>query len=388
MKKGLLIAFALLATSGVFAQEQKVFITSFEDTEELTGTWTWTGNAFKESFVDYPTNPKPVEGDAVMAVVYDNGGSEWQYSTLNFAIPPVDLTGMREIHMSVYFKPESTGDMSIRLDLPNGNILGFAYVSKVDQWEELVWKIDRKTSVASFMSSVNQLLGFICPTPGTAKGEVWVDNIWAVRPANIPAEIEEILVYGFNEADSATKAPKGWANAAEESYMPEMMTNLAEDLRTDASQNLIDPLEGTDSMVMYPYSSYILNVQTTNALQAFKRWAEVIEIQFDVRIPKSVPGSWLQSRLILRSGITGSTDFDVTEETKEIGYADANSALKTLLWEVDMTNHVSNIKDPNGWFEVVVSTNNDASADGFPVFIDNFRVTVPKVTDVTDWSVF
>jgi len=380
MKKGFLFVLALLVSSGVFAQEEKVFITGFEDTEELTGTWTWTGGAFKESFVDYPTNPKPVEGDAALIVSYDNAGSEWQYGTLNLAIPPVNLTGMREIHMSVYFTPESTGDFAIRFDLPNGNILGFDYVSKVGEWEELVYKIDRKTSAASFMSEISSFYGFICPTPGTAKGEAWIDNIYAVRPANIPAEIEEVLVYGFNEADPTTKAPTGWSKSAEESYMPEMLTELMGDT--------ITPTEGTDAMVMHPYSSYVLNIQTTDALKAFNRWAEVIEIQFDVRIPESVPGSWLQSRLVLRSGITGSTDFDVSEDTKEIGYADATSDWKTLLWEVDMTNHISNIKDPNGWFEVVISTNNDASADGFDVFIDNFRVTVPKVTDVNDWSLF
>lgn len=380
MKKAVFVSVALLLAVSVFAQEEKVFITGFEDTEEITGTWAWASNAFKESFVNYPTTPKPVEGDAVLAVVYDNGGSEWQYGTLNFAIPAVNLTGMREIHMSVYFTPGSTGDLSIRLDLPNGNILGFGYVSKVGEWQELVFKIDRKTSVASFMSSISSLYGFICPTPGTAKGEVWIDNIYAVRPANIPAEIEEVLVYGFNEADPTTGAPVGWTKNAEQGYMPEMMKAVLADA--------IEPSEGTDAMIMHPYSTYVLNLQTTNALKAFSRWAEVIEIQFDVRIPESVPGSWLQSRLNLQSGVTGSTDSEVSEDTKEIGYADATSAWKTLLWEVDMTNHIANIKDPNGWFQVNVSTNNDASADGFSVCIDNFRVTVPKVTDVTDWSVF
>ncbi len=133
--------FASLATVG-FTQEEKVFITSFEDSEELTGSWdnSWTGGSFQECFVDYGTDPAPPDGDAVLVIFYDNAGSTWQHSTFNFAVPAVDITGMREIHMSVYFTPESTGDLQIRMDLPNGNILGFADVPSAGEWHELVWK--------------------------------------------------------------------------------------------------------------------------------------------------------------------------------------------------------------------------------------------------------
>lgn len=376
MKKTWLAALMLVLAVSVYAQEERVFITGFEDTEELIGTWSWTGNAFT-SFVDYPMEPAlPIEGEAVLVVIYDNGGSEWQHATLNFAIPPVDISGMREIHMSVYYTEDSTGDMQIRLDLPQGNILGVVNVPSVGEWHELVWKIDRKTSVADFMSELSFFQGFINPTPGDAAGEVWIDNIYALRPADIPAEIEEILVYDFEEVDPETNAPVGWTLVGEDGYMPEMMGDWSE------------PSQGSNAMVMFAWSGYLDNVKTTNALEAFDRWSEALEIQFDVRLSETIPGGWMQSRISLHSGIGDNEETFVVDYLKEIGYADAVDAWKTLLWEVDMTNHIPNIQDPNGWFEVHIYTNQNASAEGSPIFIDNFRVTVPKVTPVNNWSLF
>ncbi|RJP34135.1 MAG: hypothetical protein C4527_02490 [Candidatus Omnitrophota bacterium] len=359
------------------AQEEKVFITGFEFTEELTGEWAWTGGAFQGSFVDLPTSPQPVEGEAVLVVFYDNGGSEWQHGTLNFAIPPVDISGMREIRMSVYFTPESTGTLQIRLDLPNGNILGFASVPSAGEWHELVWKIDRKTSVADFMSALSYVQGFIVPTPGSAAGEVWLDNVYAFRPADIPAAVDEILVYGFNTADPETGAPVGWTRAGDTGYMPEMAAGLAE------------PSEGSDSMAMFCWSGYLQNVRTTNALEAFDRWAEALEIQFDVRTPTAIPGGWMQSRIRIRSGIGDDASTVVEFASKEIGYYDAVNSWKTLLWEVDMTNHIPNIEAPGGWLEIRIDTNQNASADGAFILVDNFRVTVPREpVGVSNWSLY
>ncbi len=355
-----------------FAQDQ-VFITGFEDTEEITGEWSWIGGAFT-SFVDYPTDPAPVEGEAALVVIYDNNGSEWQHARMDFAVPAVDLTGMREIRMSVYFTPESTGDMSIRFDLPNGNSLGFAYVPNTGEWHELSWKIDRLTS-ATRVSSVGYIQGFICPTPGDAAGEVFIDNMYAIRPASMP-ELEEIMLYGFNEADPETSAPSGWINA--EGALPEL------------TNDWVEPLEGSDSMVFFAGGGYLQNIVTTNALEVFDRWDEVSEILFDLRIAESVPGDWLQSRLRFRSGITGNDDALVEETTKEMGYSDATEAWKTMLFEVDLSNHVDNMNDPNGWFEIRIDTNNAASADGFAIFIDNFRVAVPVggPVNVSEWNLY
>ncbi|MBN2325726.1 MAG: hypothetical protein JXR73_01140 [Candidatus Omnitrophica bacterium] len=376
MNKTLLATLILALAVSVNAQEEKIFITGFEDTEELTGTWSWTGGAF-DSFVDYPMEPSlPIEGEAVLVVIYDNAGSEWQHARLDFAIPPVDISGMREIHMSVYYTEDSTGDMQIRLDLPNGNILGIVTVPSVGEWHELVWKIDRKTSVADFMSELNYVEGFINPTPGDAAGEVWIDNVYAYRPADIPAEIEEILVYDFEEVDPETNAPVGWTLVGEDGYMPEMMGDWSE------------PSQGSDAMVMYAWSGSLENLKTTNALEAFDRWSEALEIQFDARLSESIPGGWMQSRISLHSGIGENEETVVEDSLKEIRYDEAVDYWKTLLWEVDMTNHIPNIEDPNGWLEIHIHTNQDASAEGSPIFIDNFRVTVPKTTPVDDWSLF
>ncbi|MBN2326291.1 MAG: hypothetical protein JXR73_03990 [Candidatus Omnitrophica bacterium] len=54
-----------------------------------------------------------------------------------------------------------------------------------------------------------------------------------------------------------------------------------------------------------------------------------------------------------------------------------------------MTDHLANIADPNGWLEIRIDTNQDASADGSIVLIDNFRVTVPREpTEVNEWSLY
>lgn len=355
-----------------FAQDQ-VFITGFEDTEELTGEWSWTGGAFT-SFVDYPTDPAPIEGDSALVVIYDNNGSEWQHAQMDFAVPAVDLTGMREIRMSVYFSPESTGELRIRLDLPGGNILGFADVPSAGEWHELTWKIDRLTS-ANSVSSVGYIQGFITPTPGDAAGEVFIDNIYAIRPASMP-ELEEVLLYGFNEADAETGAPTGWINS--EGAMPEL------------ANDWVEPSEGSDSMVLFAGAEGLENIATANALEDFDRWGEVMEILFDIRIAEAVPGGWIQSRLRFNSGITGNDDALVEQTTKEIGYTDATEDWRIMLFEVDLSGHVDNMNDPNGWFEIIIETNNGAEADGFAVFVDNFRVAVPVggSVNVSEWNLY
>lgn len=139
-------------------------------------------------------------------------------------------------------------------------------------------------------------------------------------------------------------------------------------------------------MIMYAWAGGIRNLRTTNAKEVFDRWDQVREILFDVRLAETVPGGWLQSRIRVMSGIGDETLVDVG--TKEIGYAEATENWKTLLYEVDMTDHLDNIADPEGWIQIAIETNNDASADGFPIFIDHFRVGIPVTTDLQDWSLF
>ncbi len=229
-----------------------------------------------------------------------------------------------------------------------------------------------------FLSELTYIQGFIVPTPGDAAGEVWIDNFYAFRPADIPAEIDEVVVYGFNEADPDTGAPVGWTKASDEDgYMPEMAAGLA------------DPSEGSDSMVMFCWSGYVNNVITTDALGAFDRWREALEIQFDVLTPEAISGGWMQSRIVVRSGIGEDADSVVEDSMKEIGYADAVDDWKTLLWEVDMTDHIPNINAADGWLEIQIDTNQNGDADGQMILVDNFRVTVPREpVDVNSWALY
>ena len=359
---------ALCLLAGLVSAQDRVDITSFEEGLE----WGWTGGAFQGSFVDDVGN-QAQDGSHVLVVIYDNGGSEWQYATLNFPIGSVDLTGMREIHMWVRYSPESTGELRIRLDLPNNNILGFAQTVQPGEWSEMVFRIDRLTS-ANSVNSVGFFQGFITPTPGSAAGEVWIDNIYAVRPSSIPV-VEEVLLYDFESVDPATGSPQGW-----EAY---------QGAGADEGQGEITPSHGNNYLTFYAGGGYAQNVRTINTLADFSRWADVVEILFDIRIASGVPGGWLQSRLHLNSGVTGDTSTDVSTQTKEIGYAETSSSgWKTMLFEVDLSSHRDNLTNPNGWFTVAVSTNNGAEADGFPIYLDNFRVAAPQGTPVSNWSVY
>ena len=369
-----ILVFGLAMATMVSAQEQRVNITSFEE-EDFT--WQWTGGNIPDSGVEEnPGGVAAADGNYVLVVVYDNRGSTWQYTNMSFPIGSVDLTGMREIRMSVFFTEQCQGNLSMRLDLASGNILGMAYAPSKGQWHELVFPIDRKLSESDFIKSINWFGGFFAPETGTNSGEVYIDNIYGIRPAGTP-EVEEVLIYGFNEADPGTGEPAGWTVGAEGHIPPELGTGD------------VTPKEGNNYMVMWTGPGYVWSVQTTNALAAFNRWPDVKEVLFDVYVGDPIASGWLQSRIDITSNITGSGVDDAYTSTREIGYADATSNWKELLYEVDMTPHLANIADPNGWLRIRISTNNDANNDlDKRVFVDNFRVAVAKSTDVTDWMCY
>lgn len=367
--------FALAATTAV-AQE-RVDITSFEESFD----WTWgVGNA--DTFVDF-VDP-PIDGETALVVLYDNGGSEWQHGTMNFQIDPVDLTGMREIRMSVYFTDGSTGQLQIRLDLPGGNILGFGEIPQDEdgnyltgQWHEISFPIDRLSSQSS-VSDVDFFQGFIVPTPGDAAGEVWIDNIYAIRSADVE-DVEEVSLYDFEEIDSNTGSVVGW--------------QPLDGLDALIGEGEVEPVSGNNYMTFFASDTYAAsNVATVDALADFDNWQNAREILFEIRIPEAPPGGWIQSRLTIVSGIEGDDTTEVTSETREIGFNDAVDEWKTFLYEFDITPHLDNINDPNGYFRVGISTNNDASALDFPIFVDNFRVAVVAGSSggstVPNWSLY
>ena len=109
----------LIVSSLVFAQEDQVIpYTSFEE-----GDWSWVAGGIEDSFVDQPP-PEigTIDGEWAFHVFYNNNGSEWQFGGMDSPFDPIDLTGMREIHMWVYAVEGSTGELRIRVDLPNNSI--------------------------------------------------------------------------------------------------------------------------------------------------------------------------------------------------------------------------------------------------------------------------
>ena len=324
---------------------------------------------------------QPKDGNNALYVDYDNSGGNWQYASLNFpaGIDPIDLTGMREIHMWVYFLPDSEGTLSIRFDFPNGANMGTQTATKTGEWQELVWKIDRLTS-DTLISSINYWGGFIVPDPTGIKGALYIDNIYAVRPAGIP-EVQSLLLYGFNDKNTDNDAPKGWTKAVGD--MPRLGNGEA------------TPTEGSNYMVMNLGNSWIENVTTINAKNDFDRWPQVLEIMVDVQVSSEYTGTWAQSALVLKSGVNDADGNPVPDAKNvnnwdgyaELGYGDAK-AWKTILWGVDMSKHIGAFENDGGWFNISLSSNNDTAALGQAIYFDNLRVSIPKTTAVSEWSLF
>lgn len=375
MKKIAIFALLIAALASPTQAQEIVPITSFENLDE---TWAYSGGNVQFSFVEVelPNGVQPTDGEAALVVNYDNMGSTWQFTTMNFPIDPVDLTGMREIRMDVYFTPESTGDLSLRLDLADGNILGFAYPPTAGEWHTVSFPIDRKLSVSEFIKTINWVGGFFAPETGDNAGELFIDNIRAVRPEGV-VDVEEVVVFGFNEEDE-DGTPAGWNQ--NESEVPTL--GLPEDLE------LIDPKEGDNFMVMFASGGFAWNVVSDNLVPLLNRASGIQEVLFDVFVPESMTNGWIQTRIALQSQTGEDEETGVWTETKELGYSDATGGWRELLYAVDISSHVDNINAPEGWLTVHISTNNGADDAGKMVFVDNFRVAVPISSDVSDWSLF
>ena len=137
-------------------------------------------------------------------------------------------------------------------------------------------------------------------------------------------------------------------------------------------------------------SGWLNNVQTVDAMGDFDRWPEVAEVLVDVMVSESFAGGWGQLILIFQSGsaVEGAPNVNDWEQLAEMGISDATTDWKTLVWEVDMSQHKGAFEQEGGWFIVRLNTNNDPSDEAKLVFVDNFRVSVPVTTSVSDWSLF
>jgi hypothetical protein len=373
MKKSILttLVMALLLSGSAVAQDQIIQLTSFED---YNGAYTG-GNIMASFAIDMPDQGVPaLDGDVALLVEYDNGGSAWQWNDLSFG-QSFDLTGMTEIHMSVYVHPDLTGgnNFQVRLDLPGGLGLGTRTVppEQYGEWVELVWKIDHINSLAN-IASVGSFGGFIHPDSGDNFGTVYIDNIFAMKPDGTPDEYDELVVWSLDEEDPDTVFPVGWQPA----NGPDFYIGEGE----------VTPSEGSNYGIMYLTDGWVQNVQTSNALGDFDRWDEVFEVMCDIRIPADLSASWINFQLVIQSSGNGWDAYG------EMAIADATNDWKTLLWVVDMDKHAAAFGEPDPenppWFQLSFTTNQDSAAAGGLVFMDNVRLVVPKTTSVNDWSLF
>lgn len=353
-----ILCFGIMAAP-VAQGETVIPITNFDDSFD----WAWTGGNIEASFVDVPWDFEAVNGEHALSVFYSNSG-EWGYQSMEFPIDPIDITGAREIRMSVYFAPGSTGELRIRLDLPQGDFLGFAYVPGdgdgnpiTGEWHELSWPIDRYSSQRH--DALGLFNGFIVPTPAGASGEVWIDNIYAVIPDEVP-EVEEFTLFDFSEGDPVTYEPYHWT-----------VWNY---VSPEVGDGLVPPTVGLDTMMFFAGSGWDENIRTTNVKGLFDRWQDVVEVIFDIRMMESVPGGWIQSTLIIASGVADDPETTLETWLNEQGFNDTVEEWKTLGHEVDLISHLSNIEHPDGWLEFRILTQNAAEAEGHFIFIDRKSV--------------
>lgn len=374
-----IIACLGIALGASAQQEQRVQIADFEDGL----AWAYSGNTITGSFVELEPLPnvtggQAYEGENALYVSYDNIGTDgWQWAQFNFPVS-VDLTGMREIRMWVYFTDESiatpdTDDLAIRLDLPGGLGLGTRRATTTGEWQELVWKIDRIN--AQRLGQINNWGGFIAPGRTGAFGEVYIDNIYALRPAGLP-EVQEQVLYGFNEEDPNTGRPVGWTDDG-----GAILLGMGD----------VPPSEGSNYAELALGSGWVVNVRTVGAKEAFDRWVDVVDIQMDARVSDSFTGSWVQFGLVVQSGINGVENPEGVngwDGYPEQGFADATTSWKNLVWNVDMTKHRGALSHPDGWFQLLLTTNQPSDQAGNLVYIDNFRLGVAQTTDVSSWSLY
>lgn len=362
----------LMIAAPAFTQDAKrLDVTNFEDGLE----WSYSGSSVTLSFVELqpfqdPTI-KPKEGEASLLVEYNNNGSAWSWTQLNFPSGAIDATGMTELHMWVYYLPTSVpnADGNFEINITFGEVnLGYQRTQITGEWVELVWPIDTLTSTTR-LSSVSFFGGFISPNPGDLSGSLYIDDIYFYRPAGIQ-ETETVLVYGFNEEDPDTGYVQGWG------------TNDAAAQEPVLGKGEVTPSEGTNYMEFALGSGWTNVIHSTSALADFDRWADVQEIMLDARV-ESTGSEWgPQTCLVIQTG-TGGWD-----QYAENTYQNVVDDWATLVWKVNMSKHAETFTTEGGWLNLFLSTNNGASGAGKLVFFDNFRAVVTKQTPVLEWPLY
>jgi len=381
MKKFIVFFICIFFTSVLYAQaEQRIDITSFENSID----WEYTGLSVSSSYV--VTSPSPEgavapDGENMLLVEYDNSVGKWNWVTLEFATNTVDLTGMREIHMWVYVVPGSvpnpvSGDYKIQLQLTGGTNLGDQSVLAAGEWHELVWTVDRLSS-RDRVSNVGFFGGFFMPGILGATGTMYIDNIYAVMYDN-KIELEQFLVWDFNEENLYTSEPVGWTSESGKTLL--------------VGQGNAATETGSNYMVVTLGDGWTISAKTIDAISDFDSWPDIVEVMVDVLVLDSLEydASWIQSSLILQSGLNDEHGNAVDAKNVNgwdiypaLGYNEATAGWKTILWEVDMSQHKGAFESEGGWLNILLSTNNDSEQTGVKILFDNFRVSVPVETGLT-----
>ncbi|MBD3265163.1 hypothetical protein GF373_00705, partial [bacterium] len=282
---------ALMVVTGVAQDEDQVVkVQDFEtfDAQITGGAVTF---AFSEQYANTDVPAPENGGEWGLLAAYDNtGGGTWGQSTITFA-DPVDLTGMTELHLSIFFTedsvPNRNGDeIHVRFHWNNQDQIGFPWI-KIGEWNDLVFPIDP-------YASENEIAAFdklrLIPSAGNeGTGSFMIDNVYAVRPANTP-ELEIVPVYGFNETNPGEDTPKGWMNH----------DGLAPILGADYAE----PSEGSNCMLLPVDGANIRTAKTINT-KADVDWTRVRAVYFDVRVTDDWEG-WGNLRYFIESSSGGT----------------------------------------------------------------------------------
>lgn len=392
MRKAVFIpVFALLLAGGAAAQE-RVDITSFENGDEYL--WEFTGGMSVFSFPDVfdpEAGVEPQDGDWHLILDYDTSISQWGNMNLNFPDGTRDLTGMRELHFWSYFPedamPHQDGEYRFRATIGGGRELGTIGKSVEEaagQWVEWVFPIDhlmyRNEDPSGPISELDGIQLRVNPGGQNVSGTVYIDNIFATRPADTPDELEYIQLWSFDEDSDGDLIPDGWQAAGQ--------TPLIGD-------GLIEPSEGSNYMELALGGGWTQNGQGTGVTALTDRAADIYDVLFDLYLPSEFTGTWLNLQLIVQSGgedadgnpLEPTNGWDAYGERGVGGWE--KDVWHTMAFPVDIEKHMGAIENENGWLQFSFSTNQDGSQAGIPIFIDNYRIAVPAGgTDVPDWSVY
>ncbi|RJP25985.1 MAG: hypothetical protein C4527_16130 [Candidatus Omnitrophota bacterium] len=273
MKKAFILGMYIVVAGLAYSQDgSRLDITGFEDGLD----WQFTQGPILGSWIEesalFEPGVTPKEGNASLYVDYDNAGSTWGWVQMNFPTDAIDASGMTELHMWVYWFPESvpdpTYDFNIRLYLipaEGANVaIGTQSTTITGEWVELVWKIDSLSSLSA-ISALTAIGGNIIPANGDSRGTLYIDDLYFFRPAGVP-DVESITVYDFNEEDPATGFVKGWTSS-DGSLQPPF-----------PGEGQVPPSEGANYMELPLGSGWVNVIHTANAQADFDRWEEVTEI--------------------------------------------------------------------------------------------------------------